>query len=155
MKSKKLAALVIVGALVLSSGVLYASSSDDKCGTPEKTSKGRGWAGKHDIFKDLNLTDQQKKMLEENKAKHKEEMKVTLDAIRQARDSMRQELQKEKLDMAKVGRINDELKKLEAQMIDRRLEGVLEVRKILSPQQFQKFMSKMEKRMEHFKPKRD
>ena len=147
--------MAIIGALVLSSGALYASSSNDKCSTPEKTSKGHEWTGKKDIFKDLNLTDQQKKMLEENKAKHKEDMKAALDAIKQTRAAMRQELQKEKLDMAKVGQINDELKKLEAQMIDRRLESVLEVRKILSPQQFQKFMTKMEERKEHFKEKRD
>ena len=93
-------------------------------------------------------------MLDENKSKHREGMKAFFNAIKGTRDSMRRELQKEKLDMAKINQINDEMKKLEAQMSDRRLEGILEVRKILSPEQFKKFTEKMGDGPEHFKGKR-
>ena len=100
-------------------------------------------ARRNELYKDLNLSQEQKKMLEENKNKHKEEMKALFNAMKEMRTSMRQELQKEKLDMAKIGEINNEMKRLEAQMSDQRLAGILEVRKILSPEQFKKFMEKM------------
>ena len=149
---KKIIALLIIGALVMSSGALYAAG--DKCDQGEKGARGNAIAARHNIYKDLNLTEEQKKMLEENKAKHKEEMKTLFAAMKETRISMRQELQKETLDMAKINQINDELKKLQAQTVDHRLESVLVVRKILSPDQFKKFMSKMEEKAEHFKADR-
>ena len=67
--------------------------------------------------------------------------------------SLRQELEKSQLNMQLVYQINNELKLLEAQILDNRLERILEVRKILTPEQFKKFEDKMNERMEHFKNK--
>ena len=45
---------------------------------------------------------------------------------------------------------------LSAQMLDHKLDGILEVRKILTPEQFRKFMAKMDERQgQRFKEKRD
>jgi Spy/CpxP family protein refolding chaperone len=107
-----------------------------------------GWAMKHaheDMLKDLNLTGEQKKMLDENKVKHSAEMEALRTAMRETMAAMRVELQKRALDMGKVNKINDDLKRLHIQMDDRRLQDILAVRHILSPDQFRKFMDKMEK----------
>ena len=59
------------------------------------------------------------------------------------------------LNIGKITQINNELKILSAQMLDRKLEGILEVRKILTPEQFKKFMTKTEGWHERFGRKRD
>ena len=48
--------------------------------------------------------------------------------------------------MEKIDQINGDLKKMMAQMLDYRLERILEVRKILTPEQFKKFTSQVESR---------
>ena len=150
-KRCKIIALLIVAALTLLLPAVYAAPSGSEGCPAGKGAWDKKGPGPHAIFKDLNLTGEQKKMLEENKNKHAEEMKALFNAMKETRTSMRRELQKEKLDMVKIGEINNEMKKLEAQMSDQRLAGILEVRKILSPEQFKKFIEKMGEGPEHFK----
>jgi Spy/CpxP family protein refolding chaperone len=42
--------------------------------------------------------------------------------------------------MNRINRLHSETKKLHAEMADHRLEGILEVREILTPEQFSEFM---------------
>lgn len=144
-----IAVMMLVAALALSSPAAYA----DSCHYGDKGAKeySDNKETRHDkFFKDLNLTADQKKMLDENKAKHKEAVKAIFDKIKGERDLMRQELQKPELDMGKINQINEEIKKLEAQKLDSMLQHVLEVRKILTPEQFKKFTEKMEKHQGKF-----
>lgn len=135
-KRCKIIALLIVMALVLSSPAISFAASYDKVA-------------------DLNLTDTQKKALEENKKARREAMKTLFNDMKEKRAAMREELQRDELNIGKITQINNELKILSAQMLDHRLEGILEVRKILTPEQFRKFMAKTEGRQERFKEKRD
>ena len=100
-----------------------------------------------DIYSQLNLTDQQKKQLDENRNKSKEQNKALFNQIKEKRALIRQELQKDKLDMDKINQANSELKKIEGQFLDFRLQGMLETRKILTPEQFKKLMAKKEEGM--------
>ena len=153
-KKMWMVAFLMITAMAFSAPVLYA---DQACDNGAQHDKAGAWKhdGKKGVFKDLNLTEEQKKLLEDNKAKNRSEMKAAFDEMKKKRDEMRQELQKEKLDMGKVTQITNDIKKLESEMSDRRLQSILEVRRILSPEQFKKFMSKMEERKEHFKPRKD
>ena len=101
------------------------------------------------MYKELGITDEQKKLLEANKATHKAEMKATFEKKKALKEAMRAELGKPKLDMAKITEINNDMKKIENGMVDRRLECILEVRSILTPEQLQKFEAKMESRGGH------
>ena len=56
--------------------------------------------------------------------------------IKEKREEIRNELQRDELNIGKIAQINNELKILSAQMLDRKLEGILEVRKILTPAMF-------------------
>ena len=94
-------------------------------------------------------------MLEENKNKHREETKVLFTQLRQKMTLLRQELEKSELNMQAIYYINNEVKQLQVQMLDNRLERILKVRKILTPEQFKKFEDKMNERMEHFKNKHE
>ena len=98
-----------------------------------------------EIYAQLNLTDDQKKQLEDNKQKNREQKKVLFGRMKSSREALRQEFMKPDLDMNKVNAIQAQIKTLLAQMSDNRLNSVLTVRKILTPEQFKKFHESMAK----------
>ncbi len=148
-------AMLAVAAVAMSSSLLYADFSGNKSCESGKAVSGKTGYNKKEAFKDFNLTDEQKKMLEANRSKHREDMKALFNDMKTQKAAMSQELQKQTLDMAKINQINGELKKLEARMLDYKLQGILDVRNILSPEQFKKFSEKMEERKGHDKAKKN
>jgi Spy/CpxP family protein refolding chaperone len=98
-----------------------------------------------EIFKQLDLTDEQKQQLETAKKQHRTEAASDRRAIRDAREAMRVELMKSQLDMAKIRQIHSQIKSLQDKMEDERLNSILTVRTILTQEQFQKFSSLMHK----------
>ncbi|MBF0532066.1 MAG: periplasmic heavy metal sensor [Candidatus Omnitrophica bacterium] len=146
MKISKMTGLVLSGVLVLAPLLVYAATP---CPMDEKGHEGKGrWEQKGSdlkkMYKDLNLTEDQQKALEANKSKNKEETKALFQSMKDKMTALKQEVEKEPLDMNKVNQIQSELKTIQAQMSDQRLESILAVRKILSGEQFKKFMDKME-----------
>ena len=102
------------------------------------------------IFSQLNLTDAQKHQLDENKNGHRAEMQNARQEMKAAKEAMREELMKPQLDMAQVNAIQNRIKSLSSQMEDDRLNSILAVRSILTPDQFLKFANLMHKhRPEH------
>ena len=93
------------------------------------------------IYSQLNLTEEQKKQLEDNRLKHREEMKVAFDGMRHYKEALNQEFMKPNLDMNKVKEIQSQVKALQAKISDNHLNSIIEVRKILTPEQFVKFIS--------------
>jgi len=148
MKKLKIITFLIVGLLGLSIFVIYVASH-----VPDFQRRmafiGRMHA-KRQLYNDLGLTDEQRKLLKENKNKHRERTKSLFSQIHEKADLIRQQLQKDQLNTEEIYQTNNELKKLQAQMLDDRLESILEVRKILTPEQFKKFIVKMEERTGHF-----
>jgi Spy/CpxP family protein refolding chaperone len=152
MKKIKAVMVLLSTVLMLSTPFVYANEG----GMDVKGEK--GWAEKREtrhqeLYKELNLTEAQKKSLEENKAKNKDQMKSIFTEMKDKKALIRQELGKDTLDMGKVTQLNNDLKGLQAKMLDYKLERILEVRKILTPEQFKKFTAKMKERGEHFKEK--
>ncbi len=145
-----IAACLIIFVSALSVSVTYAQT-DGKEVRSENSSGKKMETRRQEIYKDLNLNDEQKKLLEENRNKRKERTKDLTNEIKAKREALRQELQKDQLNMEAINKINDDLKTTQAQMMDYRLEGILEVRKILTPEQFKKFMNKTDQRADHFK----
>ena len=148
-----------VGVLVLFVGLLCAAprawarpfgrfmkGDGDKRGRMEKR-----WSKMAD---ELGLTEEQQKQLKE----HREENRSAAEQLREQkgelRDALRQELQKIDLNKEKIQQLHNELKAVLAEMEDRRLEGILTVREILTPEQAQKLHEVMEEKREHFREKR-
>lgn len=98
-----------------------------------------------EIHNQLNLTDGQKKLLDENKTRDKQMRKARWEKVRFVRDSLNKELMKPDLNMAKIQEIHAQYKVLQAKMADERLESMLSVRKILTPEQFEKFIKLLDK----------
>ena len=105
------------------------------------------------MFEQLSLNDKQKEAMETNKAAHRGKMKQNFEKMKALKDEFNAELMKPKLNMSKINSLQKQFKAMQAQLADDRLSSILEVRKILTAEQFAKFISlanENEKRY-HFK----
>ena len=91
------------------------------------------------IHQQLGLSPDQQKKLKEHRQAHRQEMRTLRESLRTKRESLRAELEKPDLNEGIVKSLSEELKTLQNRLADLRLDGILEVRKILSPEQFKKF----------------
>ena len=98
-----------------------------------------------EIYSQLNLTDDQKKQLEANKQQHRAKMENVRREIKADKETLKEELMKPQLDMPKINAIHDQIKSLQNQMEDVKLNSILGVRTILTPEQFLKFINLMHK----------
>jgi len=102
-------------------------------------------AKKAKMFEELGITEEQKQALKTHKESHRSEMKALREQIKEKRKAFRQSLEDPNVDEGTITAVNNEIKILTNSLADNRLNGVLEVRKILTPEQFQKF-NKMHKK---------
>ena len=136
--------------LALSFSAAPAAQANDKSNVASDHShffRKRGedmWKKIQEIYNQLDLTEDQRKLLEDNKSQSREQMKTSFGKKRSLRESLRQELMKPNLDMNKINDLQSQLKTNHSEMTDHRLNSILEVRKILSPEQFAKFLSLLE-----------
>ncbi len=129
-------------------------------GAPEKGSRhggmmGEGMGGKgcpscqEKMLEELGLTPDQQKKMEAHKERHMKAMKETRDMIRQKREEIRQALEQETVDLEAVRAVHQQIKDLLVKQEDARLEAILEVKKILTPEQFVKFHAQASKMRHH------
>lgn len=130
------------GAAVLSilllAGTASAYPPQGGPGNPEKWEQKRE-ARMQEMHKKLGLTPDQEKRLEEHRKTHQEAGKALREEKREKMEALRVELEKPDMDEARVRAANEELKAVQNRLADHRLQGVLEVRHILTPEQFRKF----------------
>ena len=155
MRKVKVVPILIITVLAgLSAYIIYTSAlipiARQKEGSMKKID-----AERHRIYNDLALTTEQRRFLEENKNKHRDQTKALFTQLRQKMVLLRQELEKSELNMQEIEQTNNELKQLQTQMLDNRLERILEVRKILTSEQFKKFEDRINDRLGHFKNRRE
>ncbi len=134
---QSLSSLCIIVVMLISSSVYSQTPGDHPMkreGIREKMK-----ARMLEIFEQLHLSPEQEEQLKAHRNKHREKAGGFLQSIRAKRDEMRSELQEEELNMERVYALHAELKDLYSKKADHRLEGILEVRKILTPEQFKKF----------------
>ena len=155
----KMTGLLIAAVLALSAPGVYADSGNGgnlaggQTGPTCKTCSHKGqhewkhahWAkhGDHDkgdFFQKLNLTEDQKKQLEGIWQKQMEAKKATFEQIEVNGVALNKELTQPTLDMNKINELQGQLKTLQAQMVDNRLNSMLEIKKILTPEQFGKYL---------------
>ena len=138
--------MIALMVLLLATPVVYARedySADDL------SAEAASWKQKRKekmqkVFEQLNLTEEQKAQLKENKKRNREERKAGFEKMKSYKEALRQELLKPDLDKKRIKQIQGQLKAAQAKMADDRLDSILEVRTILTPEQFTKFMTLME-----------
>jgi Spy/CpxP family protein refolding chaperone len=105
---------------------------------------GHGHWGKHGdhqeggFFKDL--TDDQKKQLKDIWQKQKEAKKAAFEQIKADKEALTNELLQTTPDVNKINDLKSKLEALGAQMLDNRINSDLEVKKILTAEQFAQYL---------------
>jgi Spy/CpxP family protein refolding chaperone len=109
---------------------------------------GSGWGSRRDrdemrgkIKTELGLTNEQEKKLETHRIDQRAEMEKLMLVVKEKREELKAALENPKMNHHAVERINDDLKTAQNDMADKRLEGILYVREVLTPEQFKKFLS--------------
>jgi len=149
---KKMVAAAAVIGLILSAVPAYAYEGHGPEGTgEERYEKG----GKFDkISEELGLSDEQKAALKKDREATFAKMKELRDKVQSARKELKAELDKETLDTARVNALVAQLKDLMGQQIQSRVDKVMSLRKILTPEQYKKMQGLIEEKKEGFKSKR-
>lgn len=99
------------------------------------------------MFEQLDLSEEQKKLIAANRLKNREAKKTTMEAVKANMKAIGEELRKPELDMTKINSLHEQSKVLFNQMADQKFKSILEVRKILTKEQFVKFTTMLEDRM--------
>ncbi len=132
-----------VGALLL---ILTVARAQTPCPKPEEGREHRKGPFREQL-KTLNLTAAQTEQLTAQRKEKREAMKNLRESLKAKRRELREELYKENTDKAKIESIASELKKLNAQRIDRHVQGILQMKAMLTPEQFKKLSSLKQERM--------
>jgi Spy/CpxP family protein refolding chaperone len=118
----------------------------------EKGKNHQGEQGKKEnIFKELNLTPEQKKKLDENRVAQDQELSKLHSAVREKYEELEKDLKDPAVTKAAVAPLINQIKSLQLQLIDNRINGIFEVKAILTPEQFAKFNQIMEEKIKEWK----
>jgi Spy/CpxP family protein refolding chaperone len=105
----------------------------------------------HMMAKILNLSEDQEKQLKDIKQKQKDAKKSIFEQVKSNREAFEAEIVKATPDTAKINDIQTQLKSIQSQMVDNHLNSLLEIKKIMTPEQFAGYMAleKAEDLMKH------
>jgi len=134
----------LLSALMLSFFMAATLQAEEGFGK-DKMFDEKGWEEKiNKMYDKLDLNEEQRAQLKAQKDSHRGEAKGLREQLRAKREEFSQEIQKPDFDAGKLKAINDDIKSLHNQIADQRLESILKVREILTPEQFAKFMAMKE-----------
>jgi len=143
--------LSIVGVMFLTSNVYSQPQGDNVNRHEEMREKMR--AKMLEVFKQLDLNPEQEEQLQAHRKNHRGQGREFRESLRAKKEAIRNQLQNEELNMEEIYKIHNELKGLLSNKADHRLEGILEVRKKLTAEQFREF-SELKKDMHPMKKRR-
>ena len=152
---KKMIALATVAILITATPVVFAQPSCEGGGPGGEIKgphKGRMFEG---LSEKLGLTPEQETQLKEHKQKTREEMDALKKELFAKGKQLHEELGKPDSDKTRIDGIVAEMKALESKQIDQRVNNFLEMKKILTPEQFEKFMALKEEGKQRWQEKRD
>lgn len=147
MKSKKMVVMLFASMFILASIFVYGV--DGFCKGNGKLMQKRF----EKIAKELNLTDKQKQQIEEHRKKNMEETAAIRREMMEKHRALRKELEKSDTDKANVDRLLKDLKELHGKHLDSMVNRVVEMKQILTPEQFEKMNKIMETRREEMENK--
>ena len=135
---------VIISWAIVPSGVLAESTAVDS--SIEGKDEGLTVS---DIAQELDLTAEQKQQLKEQRYQEGHKRTETRNKIRLKELELRHELEKEEIDREGVNTIVEELKELGGLMLNQRVDSILKMKQILTPEQFERLQLLGERRRQN------
>ena len=151
MKKKMLS---IVGLVVISAFIAGSTFAENPSACSAGQEKACHKDKKEAIEAKLNLTADQQKLLESAKAAHRTAMEAMVKTMKEKRQELKNARANPAATRQQVEPIATEVKELQSQMIDNRIDGIFKIKQILTPEQFQKLQGMKEEwqknaRMKH------
>ena len=117
--------------------------------------EGHGFSGRGDghdkakdaITRELNLSADQQSRLERERTSNREAMEKLHSALKDKKRELQDAIAKPNATKQQVEPIMADIKRLQSDMADKRLDGIFAVKGILTPEQFAKLQSMKERRM--------
>lgn len=111
-------------------------------------SQHKKWDKEHEqkfdaVIKELNLTAEQQEAITKQRSEDKAAFAQMRQKNRELREAVRKELDSENTDMAKLSQLVAQTKELAGQRIDAQINGILAMKKLLTPEQFKTLNSKI------------
>ncbi len=144
-----LSIMTITGGCILLSGNAFAEAKDHH---RREEWREKRQQKRQQMYERLGVTDEQKRRLAEHRKQHKNSSGQYKDQIRTKKQQLNEALKSG--DTAQARQIHAEIKSMKSDIQDKRLEGVLGVREILTDEQFSEFMEVKEERRENRKEKK-
>jgi Spy/CpxP family protein refolding chaperone len=145
-----------VALMALSAPMVWADSGPTTGGAAPDTAQkdGGNWHHGHRdhmMAKILGLSQDQEKQLKDSKEKQMASMKSIFEQMKANREAFDAEMIKATPDMSKVNDLQAQLKTIQSQMVDDHLNAILEIKKILTPEQYAGYatLEKAKKLMMH------
>jgi len=110
-------------------------------------------AGKQDFMKKLNLSPEQKSQITKQQDMDKEKGKELRDKMQAKRLELKKELERSEVDTNKVNAIITDIKTLTGEQLDLRVNSIMAMKQILTPEQFKKLQDMKEEKHKKGKTK--
>ena len=143
----RVAAVIVVAIFI--AGNAFAGTA---CGAQAQHDK--NLKAKDAFTRELNLNADQQKRLEQEKTANREAMEALRSALKEKHRELQDAIARPNATKEQVEPILTQIKKLQSDMADKRVDGIFAVKGILSPEQFAKLQSMKEKRMQDGRKKR-
>ena len=147
--NRSLVLTAVIG-LVCFTGLALAQPPEEghkKFGGPPKEAM-------ENFAKELELTPEQEAQIKQQREQQKKENQATREQLKAKNQELRQELDKATIDEAKVNSLVSEITALDGQKLGQRVEGVISMKKILTPEQQAKMKARMEERKKNWQEKK-
>ena len=135
---------LIIGILIVSTLIAGSAFAENPNACSSDKRGGHYKERKEAIARELNLTSEQEKFLKDTKSAHRAEMAGLSQALKAKKQELQNALAKPGVTRQQVEPIAAEIKGIQSQMVDCRIDGILKIKTILTPEQFQKLQSKHE-----------
>ena len=144
---KIVTAVIVVAVFV--AGNVFAGTECSFSGERDKQHK-----AKDAITRELNLSADQQNRLEQERTAHRKAMETLENALKEKKRELQEATARPDINRQQVEPILTQIKRLQSDMTDKRVDGIFAVKGVLSPEQFAKLQSMKEKRVQagHKKP---
>ena len=129
--NKQMMILAAIALGLVFSGAAYAKMFEEE-GQPNKGNRDQ-------VIKQLNLTPQQEAQIKQLQMFNRQKAKELFLRLKEKRKELADELDKERSNPIKIRALIAQLKNIQGRLIEQRVEDVLKMKEILTPEQYQKF----------------
>jgi len=146
MRNKKLMLLAVVVMVFVWTSIAQARGHGEGYGRGDRQD-GQGPSEEmvQKMEEKLGITEEQSVQLKAHRIEHKEKMKALKNELKEKREALKEELEKGDASESSIQGVASELKNVQSELVDERINGILAVKSILTPEQYEKFKEKTKK----------